>query len=235
MNEPDRSNQSFPKKHPGFFWGMLMFTVLFLGAAAAVAMRVPRYQKEAAEISQRMTAEERATRDRLLQTQAKRTQLAVAVLQRDIRVRQLKEKKIHLALNTEDSTLSLQHGPATLRRVKVSMGPDSVIRAPDGRTWRFVRAKGQRTLKEKQTSPVYTIPEWVYVSRGQPVPPEAERRVKGGLGTYVLRLDDGTEIYSEPREGPLKGTVKPGAFMVRGRDLGAIFDAVKLDTPVFIY
>jgi hypothetical protein len=75
----------------------------------------------------------------------------------------------------------------------------------------------------------------VYVSRGQPVPAENERKVKGGLGAYVIRLDDGTEIYSQPQAGPLAETVKPGAFMTRSRDLAAIFDAVGEDTPVYIY
>jgi hypothetical protein len=59
--------------------------------------------------------------------------------------------------------------------------------------------------------------------------------VAGGLGSYVIRLDDGTEIHTEPQAGPLKGTVKPASFQVRARDMGAIFDALKEETPVFIY
>ncbi|HWK88896.1 MAG TPA: hypothetical protein VNP72_02850, partial [Longimicrobium sp.] len=135
-----------------------------------------------------------------------------------------------------DSALELRQGAATLRRVRIHVGPDSTIRAPDGRTWRLVRPIGERKIAERQSSPTYAIPEWVYVARGQPIPTESERRVPGGLGSYVLRLDDGTEIYSQPRQGPLKDMVKPGAFMVpRGADLAAIFDAVGEDTPVYIY
>jgi hypothetical protein len=55
------------------------------------------------------------------------------------------------------------------------------------------------------------------------------------MGSYVITLDDGTEIYSQPQSGPLKDTVIPAGFMARGRDLAAIFDAVKEDTPVYIY
>lgn len=223
------------KAHPVFFWGTLALVLLLVGATAAVAMRVPKYREEAAELNERMTAAERATRDKVLQSKTRRSELAFALLQREIRIKQLQQKKIHLAIDTQDSTIKLMHGPAVLRQARVVVGPDSVIRAPDGRTWRFVTALGERKLKEKQNAPVYTIPEWVYVSRGEAVPSEEERRVKGGLGNWVLRLDDGTEIYSEPREGPLKGTAKPGAFMVRGRDLAAIFDAIRIDTPVFIY
>jgi hypothetical protein len=218
-----------------FFWGVFALMVLLLAGSAVVGSRVPRYRKEAAELSRRMTEAERATRDRILESKAKRSDLAVALLKRDVRIRQLQEKGVHLAIDTQDSTLSLMHGVRALRTVKVAMGPDSLVRAPDGRQWRFVRALGERRLAEKQVSPTYTVPEWVYVSRGEPVPPEAERRIEGGLGRYVLKLDDGTEIYSEPEAGPLKGVAKPASFMARPRDLAAMFDALREDTPVYIY
>lgn len=234
MSETPR-RAPFRKAHPVFFWGMLTLIALFAAASAVVATRVPIYQQEMAELNARMTEAERATRDRVLQSKAERGEMALALLQREVRIKQLEQKKIHLAINTQDSTMSLMHGPATLRRAKVVIGPDSVVRAPDGRTWRFVTALGERTLMEKQRNEVYEVPEWVYLSRGEPVPPPEERRVPGGLGSHVLVLSDGTEIYSEPETGPLKGSVKPGSFMVRGRDLTAIFDAIRLDTPVYIY
>jgi hypothetical protein len=218
-----------------FFWGTLVLATLFIAAAAVIGMRVPRYQEETAHFNAQLTAAQRATRDSLLEHQQKRTQLAVAVLRRDMRIRSLEERKRHLAIVLEDSVLELRHGRATLRRAKLTIGPDSTIRAADGRTWRLIRPVGERKIAERQNSPTYTVPEWVYVSRGQPVPAEGERKIKGALGTYVIRLDDGTEIYSKPTAGPLAETVKPGAFMAQARDLAAIFDAVGEDTPVYIY
>jgi hypothetical protein len=223
------------KEHPVFFWGTLAVAALFLGAAGVIASRVPRYRAEAEHFNSQLTAAQRATRDSLLQAQEKRTQLAVAVLRRDMRIRSLETTKRHLAIVLEDSVLELRQGRATLRRARLTIGADSTIRAPDGRTWRLVRPVGERKIAERQNTPTYTIPEWVYVGQGQPVPAEAERRIRGGLGTYVIRLDDGTEIYSQPSSGPLKDVVKPGAFMARGRDLAAIFDAVGEETPVYIY
>ena len=143
---------------------------------------------------------------------------------------------MHLAISLDDSLLTLRNGTATLRRARLRVGPDSTIRAPDGRTWRYVRPLGQRYVRAKRVSPVYEVPEWVYVGRGQPAPPAAERRVEGGLGRYVLVLDDGTEVYSEPAAGPLKGAgPKPGSFMASAADLEAIFNNVRAETPVFIY
>lgn len=206
-----------------------------LAATVAVAIRVPQYRAEAAMLDGRMTDVERATRNRILQSETRRSELAVALLQREMRTRALREKNLHLALSVRDSTLALRHGPATLRTIPVLIGSDSVVRAPDGRSWRFVRALGERHLREKQLAPTYLVPEWVYVARGEPVPPEAERRVPGGLGEYVLRLGDGTEIYSTPRLGPHAGAAKPASFMAAEEDLRAIFDAVGVETPVYVY
>ncbi|HYW12007.1 MAG TPA: hypothetical protein VE871_08620 [Longimicrobium sp.] len=235
MTDPRPPRRGLRREHPVFFWGTLVLAGLFVAAAAAVGTRVPRYQEETAHFNAQLTVAQRATRDSLLEHQQKRTQLAVAVLRRDMRIRSLEERKRHLAIVLEDSVLELRHGRATLRRARLTIGPDSTIRAADGRTWRLIRPVGERKIAERQNTPTYTVPEWVYVSRGEPVPAENDRKIKGALGTYVIRLDDGTEIYSKPTAGPLAETVKPGAFMAPAQDLAAIFDAVGEDTPVYIY
>lgn len=221
--------------HPIFFWGSVAMLALLVLAAGVVLSRVPRYMHEAAVMDERMDAEERQTRDRILDSRARRSALAIALMRRELTLRSLEESGVHLAISTEDSTLALRHGSATLRRIPVQIGPDSTVRAPDGRSWRLVRALGERRLAEKQVDPTVVIPEWVYVGAGEPVPPESERRVEGALGQYVLRLNDGTEIYSQPETGPFAGAVKPGAFRAAEGDLAAIFEAVSAETPVYIY
>lgn len=223
------------KEHPIFFWGTAAVLALLLVATITVAARVPRYMSEASLLDERMTETERETRDRILDSRARRSELAVALLRRELSLRSMEEKDVHLAISTEDSTLSLRHGPATLRQVPVAIGRDSVITAPDGRTWRFVRALGERHVKGRETSPSIVIPEWVYIGRGEAVPPEGERSMQGALGQYVLELDDETVIYSEPGSGPFAEQVKPGSFRVAEADLKAIFEAVRAQTPVYIY
>jgi hypothetical protein len=235
MEETAPRGESFRREHPVFFWGSVALIALLVAAAAAVATRIPRYNHEAEQFTRQMNAAEKQTQADLLAHRQRRTQLAVALLQRDMRIKSLQTSKRHLAIVLKDSVLELRQGRATLRRAKLSIGPDSIVRAPDGRQWRFVRGVGERRIASLQQNPTVTIPEWVYVSRGQPVPPEGQRRVDGGMGAYVITLDDGTEIYSQPQSGPLKDQVVPAGFMARARDLAAIYDAVKEDTPVYIY
>lgn len=230
-----RKLAALKKEHPIFFWGSAAVLTLLVAATVVVAIRVPVYMSEAQSLDARMSEAERTTRDRILNSRARRSELAVALLRRELALRSLEEENVHLAVDTENSTLSLRHGPATLRAVPIEMGPDSTIQAPDGRSWRFIRGLGERHLQRKQASPTYTIPEWVYIGRGEPVPDESERRVEGGLGRYVLTLDDGTEIYSQPEAGPFVGSVKPGSFQVSEADLKAIYEAIRVETPVYIY
>lgn len=230
-----RSPGRLRREHPLFFYGVLALLLVFFGGTAVVAARIPEYRRDAELLDQRMSEQERAVRDRVLASRARRSQLAVALLQRELRLRALEEKDIHLAISLADSTLSLRHGPATLREVPLRIGADSVVRAPDGRTWRMIRALGERTVEAKETSPTVEIPEWVYVASSEPVPGAGARRVAGALGRYVLRLDDGTEIYSQPTAGPFQEGVKPASFTASEQDLRAIFDAIRVDAPVYIY
>lgn len=235
MEETAPRRDGFRREHPVFFWGTAALIALLVIGSLAVGMRIPRYNREADQITSRMTAEQKRTQAELTQNRQRRTQLAVAVLQRDMRIKSLETKQRHLAIVLADSMLELRQGRATLRRAKLSIGADSIVRGQDGRTWRFVRGVGERHIARLAQNPTITVPDWVYVSRGQAVPPEGDRRVAGGMGAYVITLDDGTTIYSQPGAGPLKDAVIPAGFMAQARDLAAIFDAVKEDTPVYIY
>lgn len=236
MTDTRSSLRRLREDHPLFFWGMATLALLLLVLTTVVAIRIPQYASQMASMDGRLDEAERETRDRILNSQTRRSELAIALLQREMRLKALQEEEIHLAIDTQDSTLALRHGDATLRQIPLVIGGDSTIQAPDGRTWRFVRALGERHLKEKEQSPTVVVPEWVYISRGEAVPSEDARRIEGASGRYVLRLDDGTEIYSRPEEGPFAGeTARPGGFMADEDELRTIFEALSIDTPVYIY
>jgi hypothetical protein len=228
--------RTLKRDHPIFFWGITTVALVLLLATVAMAIRIPQYRAQAATLDARMSETERETRDRILNSQAKRSELAIALLQRELRLRALEEESIHLAISVSDSSLSLRHGDATLREVPLTIGPDSTVMGPDGHTWRLVQALGERHLVEKERNADLTVPDWVYHSRGEPIPPADQREVEDGLGSYLLRLDDGTEIHTRPASGPFATGARPAGFIVENEsDMAAIFDAISIDTPVYIY
>jgi hypothetical protein len=98
MDETAPRRTGFRAEHPVFFWGTVALIALLVIGAAAVGARIPRYNHEADEIASRMTAEQRRTRAELMEHRQKRTQLAVAVLQRDMRIKSLQTRQRHLAI-----------------------------------------------------------------------------------------------------------------------------------------
>lgn len=235
MTDERSSLRRLRDDHPVFFWGMTALALLLLILTTVVAIRIPQYAEQMEMMDEQLDETERATRDRILESQTRRAELALALLQREMRLKALQEKSIHLAIDTDESTLSLRHGAATLREIPLQIGRDSVINAPDGRSWRFVRGLGERHVADKELNPTVVIPEWVYIGSGRAAPPEAERTIEGGNGRYVIELDDGSQIYSRPEEGPLATAPKPGSFMADEEELRTIFEALGADTPVYIY
>lgn len=236
LSDMDGGKRGFWRAHPLFWGGLLIATLLLGGATWRVRQAIPGFRQETTLLRGAMDQNHRTLQEELLRNQDARSRLGLALMRRDLRLRQLRKKQIHLAITLEDSLLTLRNGSATLRRAKLRIGPDSTVRAPDGRTWRFVRPIGERYVRSKRHMPVYEVPEWVYLGRGEPVPPVEDRRIRGGLGRYVLVLDDGTEVYSAPTTGPLKGQgPKPGSFLAGEADLEAIFNNARNETSVFIY
>lgn len=222
--------------HPIFFWGIFAVAILLLVATAAMAVRIPLYRSQAADLTGSLTESEREIQQRILDSQAQRGELAVALLQREMRLQALEEEAIHLAIDLDAGTISLRHGDAILREAPVTVGEDSTVVAPDGRSWRLVRPLGERHVVRKERDPSLTVPEWAYVARGENIPPEGDREVPGGTGEYVIELDDGTEIHTRPEVGPFAAGPHPGAFVVEDEEtMAAIFDAIPTDTPVYIY
>src|SRR5687768_1589846 len=98
MTEPRLTLSTLRREHPVFFWGTAALILVLLSGSALIAVRVPQYQREAAALARQMDAEERATRDQILESRARRSELAVALLQREMRLKALQEKEIHLAV-----------------------------------------------------------------------------------------------------------------------------------------
>ena len=58
MEETAPRRDGFRREHPVFFWGTAALIALLVIGSLAVGMRIPRYNREADQISSRMTAEQ---------------------------------------------------------------------------------------------------------------------------------------------------------------------------------
>lgn len=154
-----------------------------------------------------------------------------------VRQQALSDRALNLSVSVQHGTMALQRKGAQLRRMKVVAGPAARVGAGPHEL-RIERPRGRRRLvRIVDEDFVWSAPAWVYRHRGLAAPGPSARDVPGGLGPLALVLDDGTLIYSLPRQGPLSspGYVMPGALLADASDLQAIRATLTPGLPVYFH
>jgi hypothetical protein len=146
----------------------------------------------------------------------------------------LQSAEFYIAIDTARRKLSLRIGKDVAREADVTIGEAKTITG-NGRTWTFLPLKGGFTVVNKTSNYDWTVPEWLYVMKHEPVP--AQRPViPSGLGRYIVVLPDNYVIHSPPpASSPLAAQPKPGSFMVPEADLAAIWPRITKSTRVYIF
>lgn len=232
---PEGSDRrSFPR--PPLWLNLLLLLIAFAGFGYA------RYHRE--QVAQRysniLMEEQRTPSDvKKIKEQLANMDLTATGLKKELDGRakflqSLKSEDFYLSVDTQQKKLRFYYGDTVLREADITLGSNTEIKSPDGRTWTFVPLKGAFKINAKIVDYGWQIPEWVYVMNGQAVP-ETRPTVQDGLGKYVVVLGNGYVIHSVPGAGsPLKGA-KPGSFMVPDEDLKAIWERIHIGTAVYIF
>ena len=148
-------------------------------------------------------------------------------------VESLQGAQFYISIDTQRRTLQLRFGRDVVRECPVEIGEARTIKGPRGKTWTFLPLKGGFNVIGKEEGYDWTVPEWLYAMRGEPVP--AERLVHNGLGRYIIVLPNNYLIHSTPPpESPLQGP-KPASFMVPEVDLAAMWPRITKETRVYIF
>lgn len=175
-------------------------------------------------------------RDELSQMDLTKGQLAQQLNARMKLLDSLNSAQFYIAIDTTRKKFYLRLGRDVVREADITLGEAKTITTPDRKkTWTFVPVKGSFTVTQKQTDYAWTVPEWVYAMRGEPLPAERPS-IHNGLGNYVLVLPDNYVIHTPPPDGsPLHGMTKPGSILVPEADLAAIWPRITNETRVYIF
>ena len=139
-------------------------------------------------------------------------------------------------------------------RVFVMEGPDAIWSAPagtgtgfrltgGGQGWTFTTPRGLMKIRRKEKNPVWIAPDWHFVERGAPIPPDdhPSRRIAGGLGTTALYLGDGIAIHgtNQPQmlldPDPERRRISHGCIRLTNEAARDLYHLVSVGTPVLIY
>ena len=139
-------------------------------------------------------------------------------------------------------------------RVFVFEGARSVWSAPAGtgtgfrldtgeHRWKFSTPRGMFRVQRMEKDPLWEAPDWHFIERGVPVPPENDpsRLMRGIMGNTAIYLGDGIAIHgtNQPElvldPDPEARRVSHGCIRLTNEAARTLMHMVDVGTPVLIY
>lgn len=223
--------REFRAAYPGVVATALAALVLLLVGDAVLLARRARYEREYARLRAGLSDVQRQRADAALASDEDRLRMIVALGRRQA----AGDAALHLSIAVDSGKMVLEREGATLRTMRVEVGPERAVGTPPD-TVRVVVPRGKRTVvRLLAAGESWEVPRWAYVDRG--LTPPADRAVDGALGPVAVLLNGGAVLYSMPTVGPLNDSsyVLPGAIRARADDLRAIVPNLQPGTSVYFY
>ena len=145
--------------------------------------------------------------------------------------------KPYIIINTTYNRFSLRKANGdTIRTGVCSTGKDNIL-IKGNKKWVFKTPKGQFTILNKRTAPVWVKPDWAFVEEGLPVPSTTSesRYDYSTMGDYALGLGDGYYIHGTLYQRFLGLPVTHGCVRIGEADLEVIYQTLAIGSKVFIY
>ena len=153
------------------------------------------------------------------------------------RLSALAPRGVYLMIDTGTNRLYLMRNRCIRREAICSTGSGRFLPDPPrNREWTFDTPKGEFRIRRKVENPVWTKPDWAFIEEGEPIPKrQSDRVTPDELGDYAMDLGDGYLIHGTLYERSLGMSVTHGCVRLGAKDLEAIFKAVRIGTPVYIF
>lgn len=106
-----------------------------------------------------------------------------------------------------------------------------------GQKWDFSTPRGMFRIQAKEKDPVWYVPDWAFIERGEPIPPaeSPKRWEKGMLGTTALFLGEGIAVHGTFKPELLGQSVSHGCIRMTNEAVRRLYHEVEVGTPVIIY
>jgi hypothetical protein len=148
----------------------------------------------------------------------------------------------YIVIRLEQNRLLLVDGPDILWSAPVATGTGFRLDG-DRESWAFDTPRGVFRVERKEKDPVWIMPDWAFVERGEPIPPpdSPRRRVEGTLGSTALYIGHQLAIHGTDRPelvldpDPDRRRVSHGCIRMTDEDARRLFHDVDVGTLVLIY
>jgi hypothetical protein len=146
------------------------------------------------------------------------------------------EDSLYLVVDTHTNQLFVRRGNSLLRTCAAATGSNRALSGA-GQRWFFSTPRGIMTVRDKRVDPVWIMPDWAFVEKGEdvPSPNSKERMVPGHLGEYALILGGGIMIHGTTDDGSLGQNVSHGCIRLGRDDLRYVYQVTDIGTKVYIF
>ncbi len=143
----------------------------------------------------------------------------------------------YLTINTNENEFALYLKKKLIRQGLCSTGKYVKLEAGENQKWIFKTPRGVRKVLNKQTSPVWTKPDWAYIEEGLPIPPvnHPSRYDAYALGAYKLDLGNGYMVHGTLYQRLLGKPVTHGCVRMGDEDLEEVYKTMSAGSKVYIY
>lgn len=146
--------------------------------------------------------------------------------------------EVYLHVSVSRRQLTVMRGAEVLERFPVSVGKGAYLRhrSAENGGWLFETPVGIYSVGRKERDPVWYAPDWLYVEKGQAIPPadSPRRYFPGEMGAYALYLGDGLAIHGTKDESSVGRAVSHGCMRLSKSAIAAVYSMTRVGTKVII-
>jgi len=142
----------------------------------------------------------------------------------------------YIVISLEEHRLYLMEEERVIWSAIVGTGTGTRLEGA-GQKWDFSTPRGMFRVQLKEKDPVWFVPDWAFIERGEPIPPldSPKRREAGMLGTTALYLEEQIAIHGTNKPELLGQAVSHGCIRLTNEDARRLYYDVEVGTPVIIY
>lgn len=142
----------------------------------------------------------------------------------------------YVVIALDEHKLYLMEGPRVIWSTLVGTGTGTRLEGA-GKKWDFSSPRGMFRVQFKEKDPVWMVPDWAFVERGEPIPPldSPKRREPGMLGTTAIFLEEDIAVHGTNFPELLGQSVSHGCIRMSNEMARRLFHEVEIGTPVIIY
>lgn len=142
----------------------------------------------------------------------------------------------YVVIALDEHRLYLMEGARVIWSTAVGTGTGTRLEGA-GQKWDFSTPRGMFRIQRKEKNPVWIVPEWAFVERGEPIPPidDPRRREDGMLGTTAMYLEEDIAVHGTNFPELLGQSVSHGCIRMSNEAARRLFHEVEVGTPVIIY